>query len=298
MNREAVEQEIAALITPGLRANAWRPDSDVLRQRRMWNEYYHGRRIRILRMVFPRLEEKRILDVGAGRGGLAVALERQGCRVTTLDIRRSSCRVTRLRGQRYGLEVPAVQGRGERLPFPAGAFDVVVCRDVLEHAGRPGELLQEIWRVLDIGGACFMTAINRFCWTDPHYHLVGIAFLPRAVAEGYLRLCGRAKESGRDRQRLADMHYYAYSEFCRWASSFGFAVRDMRAELLHRYRHDGVANRLRWLRYRLLRPLSLQANHFEFLLCKPRSPLNDPAAGFDKLSTSGSLAGGARRKNS
>jgi ubiquinone/menaquinone biosynthesis C-methylase UbiE len=267
--RPEIEQEIARLLDPGLRANAWRPDYDVFRQGRLWDEHRHGRRVRILRREWRGVAGHAVLDVGSGRGGLAVALARAGYRVVALDLRHSCCRVARLRAQRYALDVPAVEARAEHLPFGDETFGAVVCRDVMEHSHQPAQLLAEIWRVMRRGGSCFITVINRLCWIDPHYHLAGVSFLPRAVAERYVQLRGRGKQSKRDRQRLSEMHYYRYTEFVRWARGFGFVVRDLRAEQVERYRRDGLANRLRSVRDRLLQPLSLHAGQFEFLLAKP-----------------------------
>lgn len=268
-SRADIEAEIARLLEPGMRANAWRSDYTVFRQQRLWDENHHRRRVRLLHREWRQRDARTILDVGSGRGGLVVALRRTGYRVVALDLRQSCCRVARLRGQRYALDVPAVRARGERLPFPDATFGAVVCRDVLEHSRYPAQLLSEIWRVLRAGGSCFVTVINRWCWVDPHYHLAGIAFLPRPLAERAIALLGRSKTSNDDHQRLSDMHYYAYDEFVRWARGFGFAVRDLDAERLARYRSHGVGNAWRWLRGALLRPLSLHANQFELLLEKP-----------------------------
>lgn len=265
---EAIEQEIARLIAPGLEANAWRADFEAFRQRRLWDENHHARRIRILRRELRKLADQPVLDLGTGRGGLAVALRREGYRVAALDVRQRYCRVARLRALRYDLELPAVRASGERLPFADETFGVVICRDVLEHSEWPVRVLGEIWRVLRAGGCCYVTVINRWCWVDPHYHLFGISFIPRPLAERYIAQRGRSKESIGDRQRLSDLNYYHYAEFVRWAGGAGFEVRDVQAEQLRRYRHDGLTNRFRWFLYRALRPLSLQSNAFEFLLCK------------------------------
>ena len=43
------------------------------------------------------------------------------------------------------------------LPFGSGAFDSVVCTEVLEHLAAPGRAVKEIHRVLRPGGAVLMT---------------------------------------------------------------------------------------------------------------------------------------------
>ena len=70
-----------------------------------------------------------------------------------------------------------------KLRFTDGAFDIVVCLDVLEHAESLEETLAEIARVLTPGGHAIVTATNRFVFRDPHYHLRGINWLPHPLAE-------------------------------------------------------------------------------------------------------------------
>jgi len=43
------------------------------------------------------------------------------------------------------------------MPYPAGAFDLVVHSDTLEHVSEPILALQECRRVLNLGGACCFT---------------------------------------------------------------------------------------------------------------------------------------------
>lgn len=272
-----VDAEIARLAAPGLKANVWRPDFEQFRQRRLHDEDYQAFRVRLLRRLVPGLRRKLILDLGSGRGGLAVALRIQGFAVVALDLRRTNCRLAQLRALRHGVEMPVVRARGESLPFSRRTFGAIVCRDVLEHCDEPRHLLGEIWRVLRRGGVCYLTVINRRCWIDPHYHLAGVSYLPREWAERYVQWRGRAKESGSDRQRLSDMHYYLYSDFVAEAERFGFTVLDVQAEALAQAAPASTRARAAWWAYRLLRPLSLQSAHFDFLLGKPRGASPEPS---------------------
>jgi len=51
-----------------------------------------------------------------------------------------------------------VWASGLHLPFADGSFDVVLCTQVLEHVPRPWQLIQEVFRVLRIGGKLILTA--------------------------------------------------------------------------------------------------------------------------------------------
>ncbi len=53
---------------------------------------------------------------------------------------------------------------GVEIPFPAGAFDGVLCNQVLEHAIDPGALLREIGRVLATRGTLILSV--PFLWPE------------------------------------------------------------------------------------------------------------------------------------
>ena len=223
-----VEAAIRRAVTPGVAANAWRPDLERLATRRLWDEVFKASRVPRIRAMLNGSGELGgpILDLGCGRGGLAVALGAGGHRVVGLDLRFRNCAVTGWRGRRYGMTVPAVTSVGERLPFPEASFSAVCCLEVLEHCADPVALLEEIRRVLVPGGACALTVINRWGHLDPHYHLWGINFLPRAWARRYIELRRRTKRSYRDCQTLDEMHYYSFGAFRRLAGELGFALVD------------------------------------------------------------------------
>jgi ubiquinone/menaquinone biosynthesis C-methylase UbiE len=178
----------------------------------------------------------RLLDLGAGMGGFAVAAALRGAQVTASEYNPAYCAIVRLRAERHGLSLPIFNAAGEALPFPEASFDTVVAWDVIEHVQSPTEMLAEIARVLRPGGHCLLTAINRRAWVDPHYHIRGINWLPRPLAEAIIARRGRAKAGAgfRDMQRLSAMHYYHYGQFVRLCQRHGFRVKDLRQEQLRR----------------------------------------------------------------
>jgi 2-polyprenyl-6-hydroxyphenyl methylase / 3-demethylubiquinone-9 3-methyltransferase len=101
------------------------------------------------------------LDVGCGGGLLAEEFARLGCVVTGVDPSEASLATARAHAQQSGLRIDYRPGAGEDLPFPAAAFELVYCCDVLEHVRDRERVVAEISRVLRPGGIFFFDTINR-----------------------------------------------------------------------------------------------------------------------------------------
>lgn len=223
-----IERALAAQIEPWLAHMRWRTDFEEWRERRIWQENYAGDSVAEIAHFQDGTHHTRILDLGAGMGGFAVAMQRKGERVIAFDYNFAYCEISRTRATRYALNLPALVGAGEALPFAGASFHVVTCWDVLEHVQDPKHLLSEIARVLDDNGIAFMTVINRYALVDPHYHLRFVNYVPRPLGEKYIELRQRTKASAlRDKQKLSEMHYYTYAGFAKFAAQFGFQIQDL-----------------------------------------------------------------------
>jgi 2-polyprenyl-3-methyl-5-hydroxy-6-metoxy-1,4-benzoquinol methylase len=130
-----------------------------------------------------------LLEVGCGSGSLAVAAALRGCRVAATDISMRWVVLARKRLAEEGLEdVTLVCSSAEQPPFPPESFDVVVASDVVEHVASQHEFVAASARVLKPGGLLFIATPNRFTLgLEPHVRLWGVGFLPRRLAERYVR---------------------------------------------------------------------------------------------------------------
>lgn len=104
-----------------------------------------GRLARILRILrrLDELEYATLLDVGGAEGYLPhLAATIHGADGTSVDLSHEACRRA---NELFGLPSAAVDSH--LLPFDDGAFDVVVCSEVIEHLEHPIETIRELRRV-------------------------------------------------------------------------------------------------------------------------------------------------------
>ncbi len=106
------------------------------------------------------LRHQRILTLGGGTGNDLWDLARENTVVNT-DYAASGLEV----GNRFGIQgVMANLNLSPILPFPDRSFDLVVCKDILEHILEPLAVLKEAMRVLRNDGTIVISVPNHFYW--------------------------------------------------------------------------------------------------------------------------------------
>ena len=109
----------------------------------------------------------RVLDAGCGYGRNLVHLLREGCEVFALDADPEGVQHVR---QLAAMLAPGLPGENfqagaiEKMPFPDGFADVVICNSVLHFARSEAHfraMLADLWRVLRPGGMLFIRLGSR-----------------------------------------------------------------------------------------------------------------------------------------
>ncbi|HUX87711.1 MAG TPA: class I SAM-dependent methyltransferase [Chloroflexota bacterium] len=93
-----------------------------------------------------------VLDVGCGTGFLALLLAELGHRVTGVDAATEMLDLARAKAISARLQVGLHEADAEHLPFPDGAFDLIVERHVIWTLPDPMKGLAEWSRALRLGG--------------------------------------------------------------------------------------------------------------------------------------------------
>lgn len=143
--------------------------------------------VAVLGDYFPmRLHELRLLDVGASTGIVDAYLADHFFSVVGLDIDEPAIEYAKQTHRRSNLAFQI--GNALNMNFSDNSFDVVVCSQVYEHVPDPYKMMEEIFRILSPGGACYFAAGNRIAWNEAHYNLPLLSVIPRPMAHLYIKL--------------------------------------------------------------------------------------------------------------
>jgi SAM-dependent methyltransferase len=98
----------------------------------------------------------RVLDVACGTGNLTIPTAKAGAAVTGVDIAPNLLDAARARAARDGVAIQFDDGDAEDLPYPDGAFDLVLSMYGAMFAPRPERVARELLRVCRPGGRIAM----------------------------------------------------------------------------------------------------------------------------------------------
>ena len=99
----------------------------------------------------------RVLEYGPAQGNFALTLAEEGYRVTAVDLQQGFLDYARLKYEKG--EVEFLCGNFMDFSRP-GAFDAVLCGEIIEHVAYPRDLLRSAWRNLKPGGIVALSTPN------------------------------------------------------------------------------------------------------------------------------------------
>jgi len=132
------------------------------------------------------LNQTSVLDIGCGNGDYSIELAKASASVIALELSRERVETVKKKSAEQLAQVKLVLADAQKTPFKDSVFDLILCRNVIEHVHNPEKLTMEMARILKPGGAIQLTAPNRYSISqlvrDEHYRLPLVAILPQRMA--------------------------------------------------------------------------------------------------------------------
>ena len=116
----------------------------------------------ITRSLGNKLKDKKILEVGCGKGKESLELSRAGAEVTGIDFSHNAISSLKNIIEATSSKMTALQCDARNLPFQGNSFDLVFSQGVIEHFTNPQPLLREQFRVLKPGGIIVVEVPNKY----------------------------------------------------------------------------------------------------------------------------------------
>ncbi len=211
----------------------------------------------------PDLLEKKILDLGSGKGNFLVDVATLGGDVCGLEKNKEYIVETLKKAKENNISVKIMEGVAENLPYQDSEFWFINVSEVIEHVNNPDLLIKEVYRILKNGGSVYLSVPSRFGFRDPHFHLYFVNLLPRFMSDAFISVFGKHKnytgEAGE--QRLKEMHYYRFNSIKRKLVNSGFSVVDIREKRIKSEIDNKLLKYLILCVYKTIKPFYFDTFH-------------------------------------
>ncbi|MCX5700469.1 MAG: methyltransferase domain-containing protein [Candidatus Omnitrophica bacterium] len=127
--------------------NLIKQDQDRLK---LFKKYgYDITRARNLILTKAKLTKGKILEVGTGKGHMAIVLAKKGFKLTSIDLDRKAQHIAKisLKVMKLDRSVNLKMMNAERLQYKDNSFDSVISVNFIHHAKNPNKCLNEMIRV-------------------------------------------------------------------------------------------------------------------------------------------------------
>lgn len=157
--------------------------------------------------MLARTAPQTVLDAGCGEGFVTRFLREQNADwdLTGVDVSKAAIRYAR---RQSGADVQYEVGDLYDLPFADGAFDTVLCSEVLEHLDRPAEALAEVRRVASRAVVLSVPREPYFRWLNNLGRVLGLSPDPGHVNFWNERAFRQFVSQHLHRPRFATKHVY------------------------------------------------------------------------------------------
>jgi len=132
------------------------------------------------------LKNLSVLELGCYKGDISYFLSKYFKIYFAIDIDKKVINIAKNNYSRNNLIFGVANT--EELNFTDCFFDIVICSHIYEHIPFPDKMMKEIYRILKNNGFCYFAGGNKLNIIEPHYKLPFLSWLPKFIANKYLRI--------------------------------------------------------------------------------------------------------------
>jgi len=116
----------------------------------------------IIHLFSGNINNKYILEVGAGSGSDSVSLSKLGAKVTILDFSPQSIKIAKAIAKRKKVKLKAVLSDCQQMPLKSNSYDLVFSVGLIEHFKNPAPVIEEQIRLIKNNGFLLLDIPQKF----------------------------------------------------------------------------------------------------------------------------------------
>lgn len=201
-----------------------------------WNTWYakvaplKGKRV-VQTLLKYKKSNAKVLDLGCGIGLTLMMVGQVFPKTIGCEVDEHYFKASKEILKKLNLKNKVIMYDGKRLPFTDNSFDIVTFIDVIEHVDNQEQVLKEIKRILKPDGILHLTTANKWWPIEPHFKLPFLSYLPKQLADLYVRISGRGDS-------YQNIRLPSYSEFYKMVSNH-FIVQDITLDVIEDFEKYG-----------------------------------------------------------
>nr|MDO8081416.1 class I SAM-dependent methyltransferase [Candidatus Freyarchaeota archaeon] len=137
----------------------WEPESAHAK----YDQYLYRRETEDIVKIIRSREAKHVLEVGTGKGRIAIELAKIGCKVTAVDVSKEMLRIAAQRAREKSVAERIIfeEGDAENLTYADNFFDAAICIAALIHIPNQQKCVRELARVTRTNGIVIVNQANK-----------------------------------------------------------------------------------------------------------------------------------------
>lgn len=162
-----------------------------------------------------------ILDAGTSLGWTFIHWVKTFKNIIGTDMDQKALAITK---NRMMISKPLIVCDFMKLPFKNKSFDVIISNTTVEDIANPKLMISEFYRLLKNNGFLYYSTANKLWFIEPHYQLPFLSYLPKKMANKYLKIM-------KLNCNYDDINLPTYNMFCKYIDKY-FTYKDITYNIL------------------------------------------------------------------